>query len=524
MRRPPSRLAGFRAVAPFILIMAIAAFVQWPGLTAPFWLDDSWTANSVREPTLRGMLRYDGWMQVTPPLFLFALRWGVSWAEPDWVWRLLPWSGTILAAALLYRLLRRELGLGWAMAGSTLYLFSESVMKQASAIKSFSWETAIGVFLLTASLEAFRRPSRRAIVRVCLIACLLSVSGYSAPPQVAAATILVLWGLWLRRKRPGARQLFGLLACGVLVSGLVFAVVYLTMMRPNIDSSLAEFWFKPERTSLQTRVATFMNLMPGSIIVRTAPLAVAMCLVLAAPVYLLAFLKARTRHWMRYGFAAAGWILLAVAIAGETTQTVPISPRGGVYLTPWWTAALLGTFRMGWRLGGKPASPAALRALGYSALCLILAGAIAAAIVHHRDPGQPPEDFRAIVKDLKDELTPRDRVVVHATTIEQFKYYSRMAGFPSHQVVTGNTAWPCCIKNRKPFILGSEEILGDTALPDGLPRPERIFLTVLTYGWHWIDCRGNEIPRWESALRQRGCLLAGARHYGAADLLSFDCK
>lgn len=524
MRHKSSRPTALSTYLPLLLVVLMAAAVHWRSLNTPFWLDDSWTANSVREPDLRSMLRYDGWMQVTPPLFLFALRWGVSWAEPDWVWRLLPWSGTILAAVLLYRLVKRELGLGWAAAGAALYLFSEGTLKQATTIKAFAWETALGVWLLTESVDAFRRPSARTFARVYAVSCLLCLSGYSAPIQVGAATALLLWSVWLRRRRASARGL--LLGClaGALASGCVFLLVYLTMLRPNIDPSLQQYWFQSQGAGALSRLPNLLVMLPGSAIMRAVPLAFLISWILALPVLLLAFLRAGAREWMRFSYAAAGWTIVVAAVAADLLAVVPLSPRGGVYLSAWWAVALIGTARLGWRLGGKSLSPATARLVGHAALVGVITGAAAAALHQHRNPPPSPEDFRSIVRDLKQGLTSRDLVVVHASTIEQFKHYSTMAGFPMNQVIKGNTAYPCCIRARRPFLLGTEEELERTAFPPGRERPERILLTVLNYAWHWRDCQGDEVPLWKRAIQRRGCRFVSSRRYGAADLLTFDCR
>lgn len=513
----PSLLLALAILAAFVLLV-------WPRLNEPFWLDDSWTANSVREPELSGMLRYQGWMQHTPPLFLFVLRWGVAWAGQEWIWRLIPLSGTLAAAILFWRFLRRETGEWWALAGLTLALFAEATIQQAVTIRSYSWETALGVLLLSTSVAAFRHPAPRRIILLYSIACLLVVSGYSAPLQIAAATVLPAWAVWLRRRRPEFRRLLATLVAGVSASSLLFAIVYATMLAPNIGPSLKDYWFTGTQAALAEQLATVLALTPGSRIAAMAPLIFLVAVLACLPLLLIAFRRARGKDWMRNAPAAAAWTMLAAAAVAHIIRAVPLSPRGGVYLTPWCVVAVLATLRMGSRLARGSLREREWRRLGFSLLSIIVLGAFVstAARLHRREQGR--ENFRAVVADLQAGLHDGDRLIIHPTTREQFKYYARAAGFRPEDIVWGDTAWPCCVPGKTPFQAAGEERLAAEALPAGRPRPKRIFLTVLAYDWFWERCGADERPRWKAALEKRGCAFNESRPYGRADLLIFSCE
>lgn len=520
----PRRYRPLLRLHTVLALLFLAAFlaIETLYLAAPFWLDDSWTANSVREPSLRQMLRYDGWMQVTPPLFLFALRWGVAWAGADWIWRLLPFAGALLAAALLWRLLRREWGPAWAAFGLGLLLFNDAFISQAAAIKAFSWETAIGTALLSSSVAAFRRPARETFRRLYAIVCLLVLTGYSAPLQAAAASVLPAWALWLRRTR-GVRGLIAEILCGCAASAAIFAAVYLTMLAPNTEPSLTAYWFTGPRAAASERMARIVSLLPGSRMITDAPLPGALLLLVCLPVMGAAVRRARARQWMRNAPVAAGWAMVAFAALGEATHLIPLSPRGGVYLVPWVVTALLGTLRMGCQRGSAQSGAAGWRVAALSAAAMLLSGASYSTARAFTGNEVAREDFRAAVHDLASTLTPSDRLIIHSTAREQFKYYSRRAGFSHSDLVWGDTAWPCCVRNKPPFQLGSMEEIERAAFPPASAMPRRVFFAVLTHNWHWVDCGGDERPRWRAVFEKRGCALSGSASYGKAEILSFSC-
>jgi hypothetical protein len=524
MRRRQLPQSSILAQLLALAILAVFILLVWPRLNEPFWLDDSWTANSVREPELSGMLRYEGWMQHTPPLFLFVLRWGVSWAGQEWIWRLIPLSGTLAAAGLFWRFLRRETGQWWALAGLTLALFAEATIQQAVAIRSYSWETALGVLLLEGSVAAFRRPAPRRFALLYATACLLVVSGYSAPLQIAAATVLPAWAVWLRRRRPEFRRLLAALVAGASAASLLFVIVYATMLAPNIGPSLREYWFTGTQAAPAEQLATLLALTPGSRIATLAPLVFLAAVLACLPLLLIAFRRARARDWLRNAPAAAAWAMIAAAAAAHIIRVVPLSPRGGVYLTPWCVVAVLTTLRMGSRLARASLREAEWRRLGFSLLSIVVLGAFvsAATRLHRREQGR--ENFRIVVADLQARLSSGDRLIVHPTTREQFKYYARAAGFLPEDIVWGDTAWPCCVPGKTPFQAAAEERLAAEAFPAGRPRPKRIFLMVLAYDWFWERCGADERPRWKAALEKRGCALNESRAYGRADLMVFSCN
>ncbi len=523
MIRSTARHLSSRYVLLLIAVSAAFAVMIWPTLTVSFWLDDSWTANSVREPDLRGMLRYTGWMQHTPPLFLFVLRWGVAWADSEWVWRLIPGLGTLAAAVLFWRFLRREFQPLAAIAGLILLLFNDSLGEQATAIRSYSWETALAVGLLAASVQAFRERTVSSLVRLYGLACILVVSGYSAPIQIAAASVLPLWAWWLTRRRTGASRFLAYLAGGVALSGALFAAVYFTMLTPNIEPALSSYWFTGPRATLTATLISIVSLLPGSRMLTDAPLPGLAVMIVCLPPLLVAFRRAGAREWMRNAPAVAGWAMILFAALGHITHLIPLSPRGGVYLVPWGIAAVMGTIRMGCRLGRSSLSETGWRRAAVALIAILMLGAVHSTVRALYVGGVVREDFRAIVRDLGSGLGPGDRLIIHSTTREQFKYYSRMAGFSPGNIVWSDTAWPCCVRGKPPFQLGSPEALEREAFPPGSSAPARILFTALSYPWHWKDCGGDERPVWRTVFEKRGCRLAGRRTYGAADLLTFNC-
>lgn len=524
MPRPRSFYAPVPASSLAWIVFAAFVLLVWPGLNEPFWLDDSWTANSVREPELSGMLRYQGWMQHTPPLFLFVLRWGVAWAGDEWIWRLIPFSGTLAAAGLFWRFLRRETGDWWAVAGLTLALFAEATIQQAVTIRSYSWETALGVLLLSASVAAFRRPAPSRFLLLYSIACLLVVSGYSAPLQIAAATVLPAWAVWLRRRRPEFRRLLATLLAGVGAACVLFVIVYAMMLAPNIGPSLRDYWFTGTQAETAEQLATVLALSPGSRIAAMAPLIFLVAVLGCLPLLFIAFRRARGREWMRNAPAVAAWAMIASAAAAHAIRAVPLSPRGGVYLTPWCVVAVLTTLRMGSRLARPSMGEAEWRRLGFSLLSIVVLGALVSAATRLDRREQGRENFRAVVGDLQAGLRAGDRLIIHPTTREQFKYYARAAGFLPEDIVWGDTAWPCCVPGKTPFQAATEERLAAEAFPPGWPRPKRVFLTVLAYDWFWERCGADERPRWKAALERHGCALNQSKSYGRADLMIFSCE
>jgi 4-amino-4-deoxy-L-arabinose transferase-like glycosyltransferase len=150
------------AIACLAALLAVGAAARTHGLGRSLWLDEAWVANSVLAPGLAEMLRYEAWLQTSPPLFLILVRGTAALAgDGNLAFRLLPWLFSLASLALFAALAWRWLGAPAALASVALFALSPHVALAGASLKPYASDAFGSLALLAAGAAYLARPSGR---------------------------------------------------------------------------------------------------------------------------------------------------------------------------------------------------------------------------------------------------------------------------------------------------------------------------------------------------------------------------
>ena len=454
-------LTGRRAAAAALLLATLALGIY--GISRSLWLDEAWVANSVLEPSIRGMFYYPEWLQSTPPLFLVLVRAAVGvFGASNFAFRLVPLLFAVAGIAAMIGVARRVLSAPFALLASALLAFHPTAIEYSRTCKQYSAELAASAAILLVLVLYLKSPARRHfawIVTAFVIALPLAWAAVFLFPGVAIA----VWA------RDGWKKAATLTAIFVGWLGILYAI----FIRENVASQLRAFW-----------IATAKPLSPGLIAV----------LIFCAGAAVWAVWR---RNWLQIA-ALLACLLFAAA---DLLRLYPAEPRSRLFLLPCFLIVAAMIAEQLWNRLIRDR-----RWIGV-AIGLLVAGlgidAGRKQIRDHRD--RPEEDYQGAVEMLRQRVGPSDLLLVHASVIEGFRLYWR----DSHAIF-GSTGFPCCARghNAMPKSSKTEAVLTDIdrMVPRGYSGRVWLFYSDRYTQWRYVG--RDESALWVDNLRRRGCTIS----------------
>lgn len=456
-----SILKSWRAAAVALLIATLALGIY--GIGRSLWLDEAWVANSVMEPSIRGMFYYPAWLQSTPPLFLLLVRAAVGlFGVSNAAFRAAPLAFAVGGVAAMIAVSRRVLSLPFAMLASALLAFHPTAIEYARTCKQYSAEMAAAPVILLALVLYLKSPTGRSfgrIVAVFLIALPLAWAVVFIFPGVAIA----VWakGGWKRA------------AMLTAIFGGWLGILYAGFIRGNVAPQLRAFW-----------IATAKSLSPGLIAV----------LIFCVGAAIWAVWR---RNWLQIA-ALTACLLFAAA---DLLRLYPGEPRSRLFLLP---CFLLVAAMVAEALWNRVSGDRRWASLLIGVLVVGLGvDAGRKQIRDHKD--RPEEDYQGAVAMLRQRVGPSDLLLVHASVIEGFRLYWR----DSHAIF-GSTGFPCCARNRNamPRSSKAQAVYDDIGRMAPAGFTGRVWLFYSDRATHWRYVGEDESVLWIDYFRQRGCRIS----------------
>jgi hypothetical protein len=447
----PSGVAGRRRnlvtghrvfLIPAILVVVGALILRLPGLDRSLWLDESWVANSILAKNWHDMFYYDAWSQSTPPLFLAIVRAIVSVVGPSEIaFRILPLAMAV-AATILFLVYSRELfGEGIGIIAAVVFAFSHLFTAYSQELKHYTSDLAVAVWIL---LLLWKYSESGSLRFYCGLIATFVVAPFLSFTAVLYLPLALLVILFQRNGRSRAVIL-------ILVAGSVFAACYAVFIRPNSTANLRAYYEYPNFAKLSAVVHYYLENTAG-LFELFVPLPSRMEIPLfiaflgAAGASVAMALRPRP-NWRQLKILSFSLVPIVTLIGANAVHQYPYAtPRTSLFVLPCIVSVALFVADTLWnRLKGwiaLPHVPPRVRALAASAFVLI-ATAVAGYGMAQRSMSRW-EDAKYGVRYMRNNAAAPDLVYVHASSIEPFKFYSKVYGQPAGEIVFGDTGWPCC--------------------------------------------------------------------------------
>jgi hypothetical protein len=451
--------ARFAPAAGAALLLAAGAAARLHGLGRSLWLDEAWVANSVLAPTLIGTLRYDAWLQTSPPLFLALERGAVAIAgDSNGALRAVPAAFSLAALALGAAQATRWLRAPGALAATAFLALSPSIVAQGAAAKPYASDVFAGAALLALGDAYLARPTRRRLALALAAGALLSPLSFFAPLFLPALALAAL-------PRPGVRgraPAWHALAAAATAASLAAALGVLCIA-PNRGPDLIAyfedgFWPGGGAAELAAWVGARLRLLaaPAPGVARDGAGEPLVAAVAALGLCDLAWRGARgdARAFARAALCAGP---LLGALLAHLAGLLPFS-RGSARLLLFLAVPTALAFGAGLEALARGAGEAvartgrtsARRASGVAAwlsltlLAVVLVAAARAGRLRALVERPAVEEAEGALALLASEARPEDAVYVHSTMRESAAFYARRMPIGSRRVVLGDDDWPCC--------------------------------------------------------------------------------
>jgi hypothetical protein len=447
------------------------------GMNRSLWLDEAWVANSVQAPSLSGMFRYSGWLQVNPPLFLLLVRGVVRLAgASNTAFRLIPLLLACAAAAGALAVSWRLLPAPLAVLASAIVVLDPTAIEYSRMLKPYSGELAASAVLLLLTVRYLEQPNRSRFVWL--------LAGVAVCIPLAYATVFLLSGIVLAVAATGVRRGVWMT---VLAGSELLALLWFSI-RPNLAPELHAYWAADVDHGMNAGLLAALGfcIFSGARVVRN-------------------FARGdRSPRTWAYIVCVLPCLLLAVS---GGLGLYPVSHRTRLFAMPCFV--LLAMLTVDDLLKKDLLRRFADRKLIHvmaTALTIGLVGfAVASQIVSGF--GTAEEDFAGAVSFLEKHAAAPDLILVHACCKEGFLLYSAMDGWNPPRVVFGNTGWPCCARGKDARPGASSERATIADLDAKIPRgySGRVWLLYTTRPTHWSYTGLDEGNLWRNHLWDRGC-------------------
>src|SRR3989338_6671435 len=155
-RKPFALLFRLYSWDAFFAILLVLAFIARVYRINELSLnhDESWIAMTIKEPLIKDMLFPSYFLQTTPPILLFALRYMAAvFGDGEWILRLIPLASGTLAVLLLYLLAKKITGnKQMAVICASLWGFSRYALRHSQELRQYMPET-LSALALVYSME-----------------------------------------------------------------------------------------------------------------------------------------------------------------------------------------------------------------------------------------------------------------------------------------------------------------------------------------------------------------------------------
>lgn len=241
-----------------LVVVGVVARVLRYGLSFALWEDEAFLVVNLFEKDFRGLLGPLDFVQLAPPLWLFAEK-GVAevLGYSEWSLRLVAFVSSLASLALFVSLARRVLA-GWGATFAVgIFAVSYPCVRYAAEAKPYGVDLLVSVALLLAGV---RLAEEARPVRWLLLSALLAFGPWLSFPAVFVGGSVVLLGLLraLASAGPGHRLADGApwVAAGLLhVSSFVAAQACVAGAAAPTLPGMQAFWgdaFPPLGTPLRT--------------------------------------------------------------------------------------------------------------------------------------------------------------------------------------------------------------------------------------------------------------------------------
>ncbi|HEV8455360.1 MAG TPA: hypothetical protein VGQ24_10730 [Gemmatimonadales bacterium] len=543
--RAAPALSGKLTLYAVLCLLAIATIVtRVHGLDLPLWLDESWVANSVLEPTVREMMYYRTRLQTVPPLFLLSARsvvrvLGIS----NESFRLLPVVFGLLSFPLMILAARRLLRSFFAFVAIGLFVFSPAIVHYTHEFKQFSGDVFVSLTLLNMGLLYLSRPSRRLLVLWTALYVVLLFLSYQAVLFLPGFCLVVLLGgpdvggrvkPWRERWLEAGTAAF----CGSAATLVAYVVFILPNTLPRLYTSFSNAF---EGDGARQFLAFYFRkvLFLGSMLL---PEEGAGRLDLAARIVILGGILLAAGSLRRRGRGNVLIFLGLPILCAYVLDALGRYPGVGIPRLMLFSVPIVillfvyGAETIAHRLGalrareGETSPVAVVDSLGAVCFALML-GLIGTYVAKRPVPllrEELVQDTQGSVRYVSERGRPDDVVYVHAGMVEQFRLYSRLTPMRSGRVIYGRVGWGCC--PRVPWLKGTQD---EITLPEEVARLEvpRITKSIwLLYEdgpgqWDWFDRQfGRRDPEvFAVALSSAGCRAGGTKAFHWIRVDRFDC-
>ncbi|MCB1306290.1 MAG: glycosyltransferase family 39 protein, partial [Leptospiraceae bacterium] len=230
------------------ITLTVAAHLGWKAYIESFWHDEAWVAESILLPDVSGMLGFTDPTQITPPLYLFAVRGLVAlFGDSEFVFRLVSLFCVIFAFPLCYRfLLQAFQDHRIALAGVACLALSHFATRYGAELKPYSAELLSAFLTLNAFFAGgpWSRDTKSQYhwwipIAIAAFSLLVMSGAYTSAllffPALGLRTLEELSG---RRWRRGL-----LLGIGLLLALVVSALFFVFYLQPRTGGAMMQnYW------------------------------------------------------------------------------------------------------------------------------------------------------------------------------------------------------------------------------------------------------------------------------------------
>jgi hypothetical protein len=318
--------------------------------------------------------------------------------------------------------------------------------------------------------------------------------------------------VWLVAQRSKGRA-----AALAALTLLILAAEYVFLVQPNQSEALRRHWHVDYAAQSIVKTALDLAMAMGSLVarppdlLRAGRLPLLLLPVLAGLSLWIAPRKDRAFLWS----ACALPILLH--LAAHRLNWYPASFRTSLFLLPSLVLLLTaGVHRLSLRTpwGASALAVAALAAAGY--------GIVQRPAASY---GVPAEDMEAAVNFVYEGYRAGDRIYVHTTAREPFRFYARVKGWEPDGVLNGSTNWTCCVRGMewKDRLSSPAKVEADLVRLLGETPQGRVWVLMTARPGQWTYTGFDDTPAVIEYFQRRGCAAEPAPAFYNARAIPYRC-
>lgn len=515
-----------------ILLSLPARFVR---VNDSIWLDESWVANSLMEPTLHDLFYPESWTQSAPPLFLLLERGMVAafgYSEPSL--RIFPILACLVGTVFAALALRRWLSTWAALLAFTLLCSNYYLIKYSQQVKQYGTDFLVSALLLFLLGRYLDNKSPRIFAAILAVGAAGIFLSYTAVFWLPTIFIVISLPLSGGEAEPAGKWRFPWprMAIGAGVLGAAFLLLDLAFIRPNRSQALVDSFEYPQLSRLLWSLHNLLSTLGMTFIGRRGRVAdlVAIATV-AVGLYSVIWAIGRLRTAGIEDRRSLMLLLCGVlpplcCLAAGFVRLYPVLdfPRMWLFTLPG-AALLLGNtidIFLAW-ISRDETRPLAVPAM-VAAACIL--AVVATQFIIIRYPAAAEENRPAMVF-LKSHMDSQDLLFVHGWMYSQFLYYRNTLGFHPEHLYVGNESWPCCPKGAVKEVTSPELTDFHSDLLEAARRAKGHNLWMLVPSGlegTWAAYMRPELEKFPAVLEEGGCHREVSKLFGQTSVESYSCR